>query len=148
MPIQVTTGAMLQCSFGAASSTLQVLPVSRVMAGSVPAATIMDHIPITNISPFGMRSSIANPTVASATAAAAGVLTPYALRAGDACALTARRCHGDDRQHAGARQHLQADELVGRGESRSSAPADDGPNVRLKKSRANALEVSWTFSVA
>jgi hypothetical protein len=75
MPIQVTTGAMLQCSFGAAPSTLQVLPVSRVMAGSVPVATIMDHIPIANISPFGMCSSIANPTVASATAAAAGLLT-------------------------------------------------------------------------
>lgn len=76
MPIQVTTGAILQCSFGAAPSTLQVLPVSRVMAGSVPAATIMDHIPLANILPFGMCSSIANPTVASATSAAAGVLTP------------------------------------------------------------------------
>jgi hypothetical protein len=46
------------------------------MAGSVPAATIIDHIPIANISRFGVRSSIANPTVASATAAAQGVLTP------------------------------------------------------------------------
>ncbi len=76
MPIQVTTGAMLQCSFGAAPSTLQVLPVNRVMAGGVPAGTIQDHIPIANIPPFGMCSSIANPTVASATTAALGVLTP------------------------------------------------------------------------
>jgi hypothetical protein len=76
MPIQVTTGAMLQCSFGAAPSTLQVLPVSRVMAGNVPAATIMDHIPLANIPPFGMCTSIANPTVAAATTAALGVLTP------------------------------------------------------------------------
>jgi hypothetical protein len=76
MPIQVTTGATLQCSFGAAPSTLSVLPVNRVMAGGVPAATIMDHIPIANIPPFGVCSSIANPTVASATAAALGVLTP------------------------------------------------------------------------
>ena len=76
MPIQVTTGAILQCSFGAVPSTLSLLPVNRVMAGGVPAATIMDHIPIANIPPFGMCSSIANPTVAAATAAALGVLTP------------------------------------------------------------------------
>jgi hypothetical protein len=76
MPIQVTTGAMLQCSFGLAPSTLQVLPVNRVMAGGVPAGTIMDHIPIANIPPFGVCSSIANPTVATATTAALGVLTP------------------------------------------------------------------------
>lgn len=76
MPIQVTTGAVLQCSFGAAPSTLQVLPTGRVMAGGVPAATIQDQAPIVNIPPFGMCSSIANPTVASATAAALGVLTP------------------------------------------------------------------------
>jgi Domain of unknown function (DUF4280) len=76
MPIQVTTGALLQCSFGAAPSSLVVLPASRVMAGGVPAATIMDHIPLVNIPPFGMCSSIANPTVAAATTAALGVLTP------------------------------------------------------------------------
>jgi hypothetical protein len=76
MPIQVTTGAILQCSFGASPSTLSVLPVNRVMAASAPAATIMDHIPIANIAPFGMCTSIANPTVATATAAASGVLTP------------------------------------------------------------------------
>jgi uncharacterized Zn-binding protein involved in type VI secretion len=41
-----------------------------------PAANIMDFIPMTNIMTFGMCMSIANPTVASATAAALGVLTP------------------------------------------------------------------------
>jgi hypothetical protein len=76
MPIQVTTGATLQCSFGATPSSLVVLPVNRVMAGGIPAATIMDYIPIANIPTFGMCSSIANPTVATATTAAAGVLTP------------------------------------------------------------------------
>ena len=76
MPIQVTTGAMLQCSFGAAPSTLQVRPAARVMAGGVPAATIMDHIPIANVPPFGMCSAPTNPTVATATTAALGVLTP------------------------------------------------------------------------
>ncbi|MFZ9811939.1 MAG: DUF4280 domain-containing protein, partial [Burkholderiaceae bacterium] len=41
-----------------------------------PAANIMDHIPMLNIPPFGMCQSLANPTVAAATAAALGVLTP------------------------------------------------------------------------
>ena len=76
MPVQLTNGAVLQCSFGAAPGALQVLPTNRVMANSAPAATIMDHVPIVNIPSFGMCSSPANPTVAAATAAALGVLTP------------------------------------------------------------------------
>lgn len=58
MPIQVTTGAMLQCSFGATPSPLLALPTARVMAGGVPAATIMDHIPVANIPPFGACAAI------------------------------------------------------------------------------------------
>jgi hypothetical protein len=76
MPQQVTMGAMLQCSFGVAPSSLVVLPVNRVMAEGPPAANIMDHQPMVNIMPFGMCTSPANPTVAAATAAALGVLTP------------------------------------------------------------------------
>jgi len=76
MPLQVVSGAMLQCSFGAAPSTLQAISASRVIASSVPAASIQDHIPLANIQPFGLCTSLANPTVASATAAAMGVLTP------------------------------------------------------------------------
>lgn len=76
MAMQVCAGAMLMCSFGVAPAALSVLPTNRVMAGGPPAATIMDHIPIVNIPPFGMCTSLANPTVASATAAALGVLTP------------------------------------------------------------------------
>jgi hypothetical protein len=75
MAMQVCMGAMLQCSFGAAPSALVVLPQNRVLTGS-PAANIMDNKPTVNILPFGMCSSIANPTVAAATAAASGVLTP------------------------------------------------------------------------
>jgi hypothetical protein len=69
-------GAMLQCTFGVAPSSLVVLPVNRVMTSFVPAANIMDHKPMVNIMPFGMCTSPSNPTVASATAAALGVLTP------------------------------------------------------------------------
>ena len=75
MGIQVTSGATLQCSFGAAPATLQVLPLNRVMAGA-PAASIMDSRPFVNIMPFGQCSSMANPMVAAATAAALGALTP------------------------------------------------------------------------
>ncbi|HVF68447.1 MAG TPA: DUF4280 domain-containing protein [Pyrinomonadaceae bacterium] len=75
MSIQVCMGATLQCSFGAAPSSLVVLPVNRVLTNT-PAATIMDNAPLVNILPFGVCSSLANPTVAAATAAALGALTP------------------------------------------------------------------------
>ena len=68
--------ANLQCSFGVAPSVLMVLPANRVMMEGKPAANIMDNKPMVNIVPFGMCTSLANPTVASATAAALGVLTP------------------------------------------------------------------------
>ena len=76
MPLQVCMGAMMQCSFGVAPSSLVVLPTNRVLTNQMPDANIMDHIPMVNIMPFGMCMSIANPTVAAATAAALGVLTP------------------------------------------------------------------------
>lgn len=76
MGIQVCMGAMMQCSFGVAPGSLVVLPTNRVLAGGPPAATIMDYAPIVNIPPFGMCTSPSNPTVAAATAAALGVLTP------------------------------------------------------------------------
>lgn len=75
MGMLVTNGAMLACSFGMIPSTLVVPPLSRVLSGT-PAANIMDCKPMMNILPFGMCQSLANPTVAAATAAALGVLTP------------------------------------------------------------------------
>jgi Domain of unknown function (DUF4280) len=75
MALQVNMGAMLQCSFGAAPSSLVVLPANQVLT-STPDANIMDNKPLVNIMPFGMCSSPSNPTVAAATAAALGVLTP------------------------------------------------------------------------
>lgn len=76
MAIHVVNGATLMCSFGVAPSTLVVLPVNRTLSSNQPAATIMDHVPMLNIMPFGMCTSIANPQVAAATSAAMGVLTP------------------------------------------------------------------------
>ena len=68
MGMQVVNTALLQCSFGVAPSPLVVLPLNREMVFNQPAANIMDHIPMTNIMPFGVCNSIANPMVAAATA--------------------------------------------------------------------------------
>jgi len=76
VPMHVCSGAMLQCSFGLAPSSLVVLPVNRTFTSYMPAANIMDHVPMVNILPFGVCTSLANPTVAAATSAAMGVLTP------------------------------------------------------------------------
>ena len=76
MPMHVCSGAVLQCSFGLAPSSLMVLPVNQTFTSYMPAANIMDHVPIVNILPFGACTSLANPTVAAATSAAMGVLTP------------------------------------------------------------------------
>ena len=75
MAFLVTSNAVLSCTFGAAPSTLQVLPTNHVLV-DMPAANIVDEIPLLNILPFGVCTSLANPTVAAATAAALGVLTP------------------------------------------------------------------------
>lgn len=76
MGVQVCAGAMMQCSFGVAPSSLVVLPTNRTLIGGPPAANIMDHVPMLNVLPFGMCQSPSNPTVAAATAAAMGALTP------------------------------------------------------------------------
>lgn len=76
MSMNVCHGAILKCSFGAAPSSMVVLPMNMVMTSNVPAANIMDHKPMMNIMPFGVCMSLANPMVAAATAAALGVLTP------------------------------------------------------------------------
>lgn len=72
----VCMGAQIQCSFGTSPANLTVLPTNRVNTTNMPAATIMDYVPMLNILPFGQCSSPSNPMVAAATAAALGVLTP------------------------------------------------------------------------
>ena len=72
----VVSGAKLMCPFGTAPGTLNATSQVTTLGCSKPVATIMDIALGSNITPFGMCCSMANPQVAAATAAALGVLTP------------------------------------------------------------------------
>lgn len=63
------------CTFGAAPSVFSATP-KTVKTNMMDAGNILDFMPMENIKPFGMCTSPSNPTVAAATAAALGVLTP------------------------------------------------------------------------
>jgi hypothetical protein len=76
MPLQVVNTAKTMCTMSAKPSQLIVLPTHRRTAGGQPAANIADHLPLTNIVPFGPCMSPIFPATAAATAAALGVLTP------------------------------------------------------------------------
>ena len=64
------------CTFGTAPAPIKVTSQSTVMADGKPVATIQDCAAMSNVGPFGMCTTLTNPQVASATAAALGVLTP------------------------------------------------------------------------
>jgi len=72
----VVDGATLKCTMGTSTCSLTVLPTNSVQMEGAYAANIMDYIPMTNISGFGNCITLSNPTVAAATSAALGVLTP------------------------------------------------------------------------
>ncbi len=75
MALHCCTGALMKCSFGMAPSTFVATP-KMVQTSYMDAGNIMDNVPMMNVPPFGMCQSLANPTVAAATAAAMGALTP------------------------------------------------------------------------
>lgn len=75
MAMPAVSGAVLACTMGT-TGTLIVTSQSTILMGGAPVATIADSVPVTNIGPCGLCISMANPTVASATAAAMGVLVP------------------------------------------------------------------------
>lgn len=76
MATAVVSGASVQCTMGMAPGQLLVTSQATVLSGGMPAATVTDAAPMTNVTPCGMCTSLANPQVAAATAAALGVLTP------------------------------------------------------------------------
>ena len=73
MPSQVVTGATLQCSFGTAPSTFAA---SGVEVSATAAAGVVTDVAPSNVPPFALCTSLANPQVAAATSAASGTLTP------------------------------------------------------------------------
>lgn len=76
MATLVTNSATIQCSFGTTPGQLLITPENQTNGSTLPAATIMDNVPMKNIMPFGMCTTLSNPQVAAATSAAQGVLTP------------------------------------------------------------------------
>lgn len=67
-------GATLKCNQGDATSTYTVLPTRVFYVNDKPIAVVSDIKPMVNIKPFGQCKSMANPTVAAATAANRGQL--------------------------------------------------------------------------
>lgn len=72
----VATGGKLCCSMGIGMSAIAASPGRTVFLNGTPMTNIMDFMPMSNIPSCGMCTSLANPQVAAATAAAWGVLTP------------------------------------------------------------------------
>ena len=75
MATAICTGATMMCSFGVAPASLVVIPTTTLISGT-PTANNTAFAPVANVPTFGACSSLGNPTVASATSAALGVLTP------------------------------------------------------------------------
>lgn len=72
----VVTGGKAMCSMGP-GGMFNISAMGNVMIENKPILTTKDTVPFMNVSPAGvMCQSMANPMVASATAAAMGVLTP------------------------------------------------------------------------
>lgn len=72
----VVAGATLSCSEGDQQSKLKMPYSHGVFTKFQPQMNIMDYVPFVNIMPFGKCHTLANPAVASATAANHGTLTP------------------------------------------------------------------------
>lgn len=72
----VNSGATLMCSFGTTPSVFTATSAPTIMVGGKPVGNLTDGAAMVNIKPFGMCTTLSNPQVAAATAAALGVLTP------------------------------------------------------------------------
>jgi hypothetical protein len=82
VPQLVCMGAMLTCTFGTEQAPLSVIPMGRPVQTSKQMAANINAIQVPkNISTFGLCTSLGNPEVVAATAAAFGVLTPVPCKA-------------------------------------------------------------------
>jgi hypothetical protein len=71
MSTQVCTGATVQCSFGTAPSTFSA---SSPDVSAIAAAGVISDVTPSNVPPFALCTSLANPQVAAASSA--GTLVP------------------------------------------------------------------------
>ena len=76
MAFPVVTGASCLCTMGTAPGQISATNQMGIRVGGRPVASIADCAPMSNVGSCGMCTSLANPAVAAATAAALGVLTP------------------------------------------------------------------------
>lgn len=76
MAIPVVAGATCICTMGTSPGQFNPSNQPTVRVGGKSAASIVDITPMINVMPCGMCTSMMNPAVAAATAAALGVLTP------------------------------------------------------------------------
>ena len=72
----VVMGAKCVCTMGQIPADLKITSQQLVLGDNKPVGTISDSGSQVNVGPFGLCTSLANPQVAAATAAALGVLTP------------------------------------------------------------------------
>ena len=72
----VVAGAKLSCSQGDQISILAMPQSHGVYVKNKAQMNTMDYKPYVNIQPFGLCHTLSNPSVAAATAANNGVLTP------------------------------------------------------------------------
>lgn len=71
----VVTGGTALCTFGTMPGVISAGAQKKVLIEGKPAATILDFN-AQCITPFGLCTTLTNPAVQAATAAALGVLTP------------------------------------------------------------------------
>lgn len=76
MAMETVATATLRCSFGTAPTVLSVTSGVTVLTSGLTSGTILDYAPLANVPSFALCQSLANPSVAAATAAAMGTLTP------------------------------------------------------------------------
>lgn len=76
MGLPAVTGASIVCTMGLAPGVLNATSQSALIIEGKPVAVIRDTAPMINVGACGMCTSMANPAVSAATAAALGVLTP------------------------------------------------------------------------
>lgn len=76
MGFPVVAGAACVCTMGTSPGQINPTNQTAIRVGGKPVASIADAAPLSNVTACGMCTSLMNPAVAAATAAAMGALTP------------------------------------------------------------------------